>query len=103
MNIFTWWKSIWHRDAVSATTNMAKTLISGLTSAQFNVVVDEVVRASKSSLTGQEKAKAVKAAITNPALVAAYRLPAWVNQGIDMASTIVQLAWVVAKILNRIK
>jgi hypothetical protein len=103
MNIFNWWRSLWHRDAVNKATATAKVLVDGLSTDQFNLVVDEVVRASKTDLPGIEKAKAVRDAITNPNLVAAYKLPPWVNQGIDLASTIVQLAWVVAKVLKRIK
>lgn len=103
MNIFTWWRSLWHKDAVNKSIAAAKTLVDGLTTDQFYVVVDEVVRASKSDVSGFEKAQAVKAAITNPNLAAAYKLPMWVNQGIDLASTVVQLAWVVAKVLRRIK
>lgn len=103
MNIFKWWRSLWHRDAVNKATATAKVLIDGLSTDQFNVVVDEVVRASKSDLPGLEKAKAVKDAITDPKIAAAYKFPSWVTQGIDFASTIVQLAWVVAKALKRIK
>lgn len=103
MNIFTWWRSLWHKDAVNKATATAKVLIDGLTTDQFHVVVDEVVRVSKTDLRGLEKAKAVKDAITDPKLASAYKFPPWVNQGIDLASTIVQLAWVVAKVLKRIK
>jgi hypothetical protein len=103
MNIFTWWRSLWHKDAVNKATATAKVLIDGLTTDQFNVVVDEVVRVSKSDAPGLEKAKAVKDAITDPKLAGAYKFPPWVNQGIDLASTVVQLAWVVAKVLKRIK
>jgi hypothetical protein len=103
MNIFSWWRSLWHKDAVNKSIATAKVLIDGLTTDQFYVVVDEVTRASKSNLTGIQKAKMVKDAITNPTLVSSYKLPPWVNQGIDLASTIVQLAWVVAKVLKRIQ
>ena len=103
INIFQWFRSVWHRDAVKKATETAKILIDGLSTDQFNVVVDEVVRASKSDKPGIEKAKDVKDAITNPTLASAYKFPPWVNQGIDLASTVVQLAWVVAKVLKRIK
>lgn len=103
MNIFTWWRSLWHKDAVNKSIAAAKVLVDGLTTDQFHVVVDEVVRVSKTDLPGIEKAKMVKDAITNPVLVSSYKLPPWVNQGIDLASTVVQLAWVVAKVLKRIK
>lgn len=103
MNIFAWFRSVWHRDAVKKATETAKVLVDGLSTDQFNLVVDEVVKASKADLPGVEKAKAVKDIITNPSYGAAYKMPEWVNQGINLASTVVQLAWVVAKILKRIK
>ncbi len=103
MNIFSWFRSLWHRDAVNKATATAKTIVAGLSTDQFQVVVDEVVRIGKSDLPGLEKAAKVREAITNREFAAAYKFPSWVNQGIDFASTIVQLAWAVAKITKRIK
>lgn len=103
MNIFAWFRSVWHRDAVNKATATAKTLVDGLSTDQFQVVVDEVVRISKSDAPGLEKAAKVRELITTPAFTASYKFPPWVQQGIDFASTIVQLAWAVAKITKRIK
>ena len=103
MNIFSWFRSVWHRDAVNKATATAKTIVDGLSTDQFQVVVDEVVRISKENIPGIEKAAKVREVITNPQFAGAYRFPSWVQQGIDFASTIVQLAWAVAKITKRIK
>lgn len=103
MNIFSFFRSFWHRDAVSKATNAARTIVTGLSTDQFNWVVDEVVRTSRMDKPGLEKARHVTALISDPKLVTAYRFPPWVVEGIDFASTVVHLAWVVAKILKRIK
>jgi len=102
-NIFTWFRSVWHKDAINKATTAAKTLVDGLSTDQFQLVVDKVAQVGKEDMPGIEKAKKVKDIITSPSTTAAYKLPPWVNQGIDFASTIVQLAWVVAKLTNRIK
>ncbi len=103
INIFQWFRSLWHKDAVNKSVAAAKALISGLSTDQFYMVVDEVERVAKEPIDGLEKAKKVKDVITDPKIMSAYRLPPWVNQGIDLASTVVHLAWVVAKVLKRIK
>jgi hypothetical protein len=103
INIFQWFRSLWHKDVAAKSLETAKTLISGLSTDQFYLVVDEVTRVGNEPISGLEKAKKVKDIITDPKIVSAYRLPPWVNQGIDLASTVVQLAWVVAKVLKRIK
>jgi len=102
-NIFTWFRSVWHKDAISKATSAAKTLVDGLSTDQFNLVVDKVAQIGKEEMPGLEKAKKVKDIITSPTMVSSYKFPPWVNQGIDFASTVVQLAWVVAKLTNRIK
>jgi hypothetical protein len=44
----------------------------------------------------------VRDVVTSPHFVQSYKLPPWVQQGIDFASVVVQLAWVVAKLTKRI-
>lgn len=102
MNIFAWFRTLWHKDAINKLTASATTLVAGLSTDQFQLVVDKVAQVSKEQISGLEKAAKVKDIITNPAVVSAYRLPDWANQGINFASTIVQLAWAVAKITKRI-
>lgn len=102
INIFTWFRSVWHKDAINKATETAKTLVAGLSTDQFQLVVDKVAQVSKEQISGLEKAAKVREIITNPAIVAAYRLPDWARDGINFASTIVQLAWAVAKITKRI-
>jgi hypothetical protein len=103
MNIFAWFRTLWHKDAVDKAAKAATAIIDGLSTDQFYKVVDEVERIGKEPITGLEKAEKVRAVITDPKIVSAYRFPDWVKQGIDFASTIVQLAWAVAKITKRIK
>lgn len=102
MNIFAWFRTLWHRDAVNKATAAAKALLDGITTDQFQVVVDEVEKVAKEPITGIEKAAKVKDIVTNPTFSAAYRFPSWVKEGIDLGSTIIQLAWVVAKLTKRI-
>ena len=102
MNIFAWFRTLWHKDAVNKATAAATTLIQGLSTDQFQYVVDKVAQVGKEPISGLEKAAKVREIISNPAIVAAYRLPDWARDGINFASTIVQLAWAVAKITKRI-
>jgi hypothetical protein len=102
MNIFAWFRTLWQNDAIYKATKAATTLVAGLSTDQFQLVVDKVAQVGKEQISGLEKAAKVKDIITNPAIVSAYKLPDWANQGINFASTIVQLAWVVAKITKRI-
>jgi hypothetical protein len=102
MNIFAWFRTLWHKDAINKATETAKTLVAGLSTDQFQLVVDKVAQVSKEQISGLEKAAKVREIITNPAIVSAYRLPDWARDGINFASTIVQLAWAVAKITKRI-
>ncbi len=62
-----------------------------LFSTQFRVSAEALAKAAK-----------VRDIITNPTIVSAYKLPDWARDGINFASTIVQLAWAVAKITKRI-
>ena len=102
MNIWSLFTRLWHKDAVNKTTALAKTIVDGLSTDQFQLVVDKVAQVGKEPISGLEKAAKVREIISNPAIVAAYRLPDWARDGINFASTIVQLAWAVAKITKRI-
>ena len=102
MNIFAWFRTLWHKDAINKLTASATTLVAGLSTDQFQLVVDKVAQVSKEPISGLEKAAKVKDIITNPTIVSAYKLPDWARDGINFASTIVQLAWAVAKITKRI-
>lgn len=102
MDIFKWFRSIWHKDAINKATDAAKTFVEGLSTDQFQLVVDKVAQVSREPISGIEKANRVKDIITNPAIVSMYKLPDWTIQGINFASTIVQLAWTVAKLTKRI-
>ena len=102
MNIFKWFRTLWHKDAINKATAAAQTLVSGLSTDQFHLVVDKVAQIGKEQISGLEKAAKVKDIITNPSVIGAYKFPDWANQGINFASTIVQLAWVVAKLTKRI-
>jgi hypothetical protein len=102
MNIFAWFRTLWHKDAVNKMTATATTLIQGLSTDQFQLVVDKVEQVSKEKISGLEKAVKVQEIINNPAVISKYKLPDWARDGINFASTIVQLAWAVAKITKRI-
>jgi len=102
MKFFTWFKSLWHRDAVAKATETAQLLVAGLSHDQFQVIVDNVTLASKMPVSGIEKAMRVQEIISSPRFVQSYKTPPWVQQGIDFASVVVQLAWVVAKLTKRI-
>lgn len=102
MKFFNWFKSLWHRDAVAKATETARMLVAGLSNEQFQVIVDNVTLASKMPVSGLDKAMRVREIITSPRFAIANGTPPWVQQGIDFASVIVQLAWVVAKLTKRI-
>ena len=102
MKFFNWFKTLWHRDAVAKATQTAQLLVQGLTADQFNIVIDKVVHASQLPVSGIDKAMRVREVVTSPHFVQSYKLPPWVQQGIDFASVVVQLAWVVAKLTKRI-
>jgi hypothetical protein len=53
-------------------------------------------------VSGLDKAMRVREIITSPRFTLTHGTPPWVQQGIDFASVIVQLAWVVAKLTKRI-
>jgi len=102
MKFFNWFKSLWHRDAVAKATETARLLVAGLSQDQFQAVVDNVEKASKMPVSGLDKAMRVREIITSPRFKLTHNTPPWVQQGIDFASVIVQLAWVVAKLTKRI-
>jgi hypothetical protein len=102
MSFFTWFRSLWHRNAVVKATETAQVLVDGLSTDQFQVVVDKVEEASKLKISGAEKAVLVRDIIMSARFTEAYKTPSCVQQGIDFASVIVQLAWVVAKLTKRI-
>jgi chemotaxis signal transduction protein len=102
MKFFNWFKSLWHRDAVAKATETARMLVAGLSNEQFQVIVDNVTLASKMPVSGLDKAMRVREIISSPRFTLTHGTPPWVQQGIDFASVIVQLAWVVAKLTKRI-
>jgi hypothetical protein len=102
MKFFNWFKTLWHRDAVAKATQTAQLLVQGLTNDQFQIIVDKVEHASHLPISGYDKAMRVREVVTSPHFVQSYKLPPWVQQGIDFASVVVQLAWVVAKLTKRI-
>ena len=102
MKFFAWFKTLWHRDAVAKAIQTAQLLVQGLTNDQFQIIVDKVVHASQLPVSGLDKAMRVREVVTSPHFVQIYKMPPWAQQGIDFASVVVQLAWVVAKLTKRI-
>ncbi len=96
--IWQWFQSVWHRDSVKKAIEFAKTAADGLTTDQFHVVVDQVVAVSKEQIPGLEKAAKVEQIVTSPDFSAKYQLPDWAKNGISVASTVIKVAWFVAKL-----
>ncbi len=108
MKLWTWFKSLWHKDAVEKSIAAAKALAEGLSNAQFEVIVGEVesIRNAKDAageaISGIEKAARVEAILSDPKIRDAYKFPEWVKDGFSVLSTIIKLAWTVAKLTKRI-
>ena len=102
MNIWDWFKSLWSRDATQAAVKAATTIANGLSSDQFHLIVDKVVHVSREPISGIEKANKVAAIVSDPIFSVSYRMPSWVREGVDVLTTIIKLAWFVAKATGRI-
>ncbi len=106
--LWTWIKSLFATNAIAKATEAAKALTEGLSTDQFGQIVDEVVsiagskNAAGEPLPGLEKAALIEVLLSSPEIVNAYKFPPWVTDGFNALSTIVKLAWTVARLSKRI-